>query len=439
MNNRDIIELCAGNLLRRRTRTILAIIGVVVGTCAIVVMLSIGFGLSANYQEQIESYGNLHTVQVYSYGRGMDSSGKTTELDDKTIASIEAIPGVTSVTPVIEQYLTLAIGRMVCNTSVYGIRPETMETFGFEVAEGRLLEAGDKYAVVFGRNVASWFYNPRQQQGAGWGTGEPTVDVITTDLILTGDWSYGTPQEGEGEIRYETYKGQGVGLLAAENDESSYRAYMSLDALKDIQTEIRKANGEVITGGKMTYQQALVYVDDINDVSAVCDVIRDEMGFETYSLNDWLESMKETAAMIQGILGGIGAISLLVAALGIANTMIMSIYERTREIGVMKVIGANLRDIRKMFLLEAGMIGFLGGLAGLIFSYIISLMLNTVLLPFMQGFLGSMGSSGSVVSVIPFWVSGSALLFATFIGLASGYYPAQRAMNLSALEGLKNE
>ncbi|MFA7463280.1 MAG: FtsX-like permease family protein, partial [Anaerovoracaceae bacterium] len=137
--------------------------------------------------------------------------------------------------------------------------------------------------------------------------------------------------------------------------------------------------------------------------------------------------------------GGIGAISLLVAALGIANTMIMSIYERTKEIGVMKVIGANLRDIRKMFLLEAGMIGFLGGLVGLVFSYAISLMLNTVLLPFMQSFLGSMGSNGSVVSVIPFWVSGSALLFATFIGLASGYYPAQRAMNLSALEGLKNE
>jgi ABC-type antimicrobial peptide transport system permease subunit len=314
-----------------------------------------------------------------------------------------------------------------------------MEKFGFEVAEGRLLESGDKYAVVFGQNVASWFYNPRQQQGSRWGGGEPTVDVITTDLILTGDWSYGTSQEGEGDIRYETYKGQGVGLLAAENDESSYRAYMSLDTLKEIQTEIRKANGEVITGGKTVYQQALVYVDDINDVGGVCDAIRDEMGFETYSLNDWLESMKETAAMIQGILGGIGAISLLVAALGIANTMIMSIYERTKEIGVMKVIGANLRDIRKMFLLEAGMIGFLGGLAGLVFSYIISLMLNTVLLPFMQGFLGSMGSSGSVVSVIPYWVSGSALLFATFIGLASGYYPAKRAMNLSALEGLKNE
>lgn len=439
MNNRDIIELCAGNLLRRRTRTILAIVGVVVGTCAIVVMLSIGFGLSANYQQQIESYGNLHTVQVYNYGRATDASGKTIELDDRTIASFEAIGGVSAVTPVIEQYLTIGIGRMVCSTSVLGIRPDSMEKFGFEAAEGRLLEPNDKNAVVFGRNVAAWFYNPRQQQWGGWGDGEPTVDVITNDLVLTGDWSYGSSQEGEGDIRYATHKGQGVGLLAAENDESSYRAYMPIDALKEIQIEIRKANGEVIQGGKTVYQQAMVYVDNINDVAGVCGVIRDEMGFEAYSLNDWLESMKKTAAMIQGILGGIGAISLLVAALGIANTMIMSIYERTREIGVMKVIGANLRDIRKMFLLEAGMIGFLGGLAGLVFSYIISLMLNTVLLPFMQGFLGSMGSDGSVVSVIPFWVSGGALVFATLIGLASGYYPARRAMNLSALEGLKNE
>ncbi len=438
MNNRDIIELCVGNLLRRRTRTILAVIGVIVGTCAIIVMLSIGFGLSASYQQQIESYGNLHTVQIYNYGGGIDANGKTITLDDATIAKIEALDGVSAVTPVIEQYLTLGIGKMVCGASVFGIRPDTMEKFGFEVAEGRLLEPGDKYAVVFGKNVASWFYNPRQQQGSGYG-GEATVDVITNDLVLTGDWSYGTPQEGEGEIHYEIYEGQGVGLLAAENDESSYRVYMSIDVLKEIKTEIRKANGEVIVGGKTTYDQALVYVDDINDVSGVCDIIRDDMGFETYSLNDWLESMKETAAMIQGILGGIGAISLLVAALGIANTMIMSIYERTKEIGVMKVIGANLKDIRKMFMLEAGMIGFLGGVVGLIISYIISLLLNTVLLPVMQGLLGSLGGDGSVVSVIPLWVSVGSLIFATFIGLASGYYPAKRAMNLSALEGLKNE
>lgn len=438
MNNKDILELCAGNLLRRRTRTILAVVGVIVGTCAIVVMLSIGFGLSASYQAQIESYGNLHTVQVYNYGGGKDVGGKPIALDDATIAKIEGLKGVTVVTPVIEQYLTLGIGKMICSASVFGIRADTMEKFGFEVAEGRLLVPGDKYAVVFGKEVASWFYNPKQQQGSAWG-GEATVDVITNDLILTGDASYGTQYEGDGDIRYEQYKGQGVGLLAAENDESSYRVYMNIESLKAIQLEIRKANGEIIKGGKENYDQALVYVDNINDVSGVCDIIRDEMGFETYSLNDWLESMKKTAAMIQGILGGIGAISLLVAAIGIANTMIMSIYERTKEIGVMKVIGASLGDIGKMFLLEAGMIGFIGGVLGLVFSYIISLLMNTVLLPFMQGFIGAFGGDGSIVSVIPPWVAIGSLAFSTFIGIASGYYPAKRAMKLSALEGLKNE
>jgi len=144
--------------------------------------------------------------------------------------------------------------------------------------------------------------------------------------------------------------------------------------------------------------------------------------------------------MIQGILGGIGAISLLVAALGITNTMIMSIYERTKEIGIMKVIGANLGDIRKMFLLEAGMIGFLGGSAGLIISYILSLLMNTVLSGIMSTMLGAVGGGGgSTVSIIPWWVAVGALVFATTIGIISGYSPARRAMHLSALESLRNE
>ena len=142
----------------------------------------------------------------------------------------------------------------------------------------------------------------------------------------------------------------------------------------------------------------MVYVKSINDVQDVSDAIR-EMGFQTSSLSDWLEAMKEQSRMIQAVLGGIGAISLFVAALGITNTMIMSIYERTKEIGVMKVIGANLPDIRRMFLLEAGLIGFFGGLLGVIVSFIISFMMNTVLYGFISNILG--GMSGSSISIIP--------------------------------------
>ena len=451
MNNRDLIGLAFRNLMRRKTRTILAVIGVVVGTSAIIVMLSIGFGLSASFQEQIESYGNLHLVDVYSgggmmyaEGGGMISSGGETDagvLNDKAIASFEKIKGVDAVSPKVEQYLSFGVGKYIAQATVIGIKPEVMQKFGYELQEGRLLEAGDKYTVVFGNQVPSWFYNPKKTWGSTWG-GEAQVDVITNKMIATADETYGQKQQkgqstDEDKINYPEYKVKGVGILANPSDDSAYNVYMSLESLEIIKKEAAKARKETISN-KNEYDAAMVYVGDIDNVEDVSNAIR-EMGFQTNSLNDWLKSMQQTARMIQGILGGIGAISLLLAALGITNTMIMSIYERTKEIGIMKVIGANLGDIRKLFLLEAGMIGFLGGAVGLIFSYILSLLMNTVLSGIMSVMLGSVGGGGSTVSIIPWWVSVSALAFSTTIGIVAGYSPARRAMRLSALESLRNE
>lgn len=451
MNSRDLFSICARNLLRRRTRTLLAVVGVVVGTCAIIVMLSIGFGLSASFQEQIESYGNLHLIDVYSGGGGMMGGGNANnpsgdknygKLNDKSIAAIDKLPEVDGVSPIISEYLTFGIGKYVMQSQVTGIRPEVMEKFGYELQEGRLLTAGDKNVVVFGNQVPSWFYNPRKTQGSSWG-GETQVEVITDKMIMTGDEYYGQKKRPSGEkddVKYTEYKVKGVGVLANPNDESAWQVFMSFDALKKIQDDLKRARKESVRSSQSNeYNNAKVYVGDINDVEEVSKYIRETLGLQTNSLNDWLKSMQDTARMIQGILGGIGAISLLVAALGIANTMIMSIYERTKEIGVMKVIGANLKDIRKMFLLEAAMIGGIGGALGVGISYLISLMMNTVLLPFMQMALGAMGGGGSVVSIIPWWVAAGGFVFAILIGVVSGYYPARRAMQLSALESLKNE
>jgi len=455
MSNFDLISLAFRNLLRRKTRTILAVVGVVVGTSAIIVMLSIGFGLSASFQEQIESYGNLHLVDVYSgggggmmYSRGGGmaySGGSSTDtgvLNDKAIAAIEKIKGVDAASPKVEEYLSFGIGKYIAQASVIGINPEVMQKFGYELQEGRLLEAGDKYAMVFGNQVPSWFYNPKKTWGSSWG-GEAQVDVITNKLIVTADESYGQKQQrrqssDEEKVVYNEYKAKGVGVLANPDDDSSYNVYMSLEGMEIIKKEAKKARKENSISNKNEYDSAMVYVGDIDDVEDVSTKIR-EMGFQTNSLNDWLKSMQETARMIQGILGGIGAISLLVAALGITNTMIMSIYERTKEIGIMKVIGANLGDIKNLFLLEAGMIGFLGGIIGLIFSFILSLLMNTVLSGIMSVMLGSIGGGGSTVSIIPWWVAAGSLVFSTTIGILAGYSPARRAMRLSALESLRNE
>ncbi len=440
MTNRDLLALCWGNLRRRKTRTALSVIGVVVGVFAIVVMVSIGFGLSESFSRQIESYGNLHTIQIYNWGSGVtDANGQQIALDDKTIDKIGKIKGVTGATPILNSDLNIGAGHFKTQASIQGIRPDIMEKLGYEVEAGRLLNGGDKYSLVFGKNVTYRFYDPRKQESANWNADTAPVDVMIEKIIITGDWNYMTRDEGTGDVKYEQFEAKAVGILAGENDESAYNVYMDIDSLREIMEKNQRAEGQTVST-KKTYDQALVYVEDINLVSDICDTIKDSYGFQTYSLNDLLKQMQKTMSTIQLVLGGIGAISLLVAAIGIANTMVMSVYERTREIGVMKVIGASLTDIKKMFLIEAGMIGFLGGVFGLALSFLVSTLMNTVLMPIFSGVIGGIaGGESSVISVIPWWVAVGALAFAAFIGVISGYVPANRAMNLSVLESLKNE
>ena len=181
------------------------------------------------------------------------------------------------------------------------------------------------------------------------------------------------------------------------------------------------------------YNQMYVYVDDIDHVLEVQQQIID-MGYEAYSNAEWIQSQQKTLGYIQAVLGGIGAVSLLVAAIGITNTMMMSIYERTKEIGIMKVLGCNLGDIRSLFLLEAGYIGLLGGIIGLGLSYGISALLNKVL-----NLGGALGMEGGSISYIPPWLALFSLGFAVIVGMLAGFFPSLRAMRLSPLAAIRNE
>ena len=153
---------------------------------------------------------------------------------------------------------------------------------------------------------------------------------------------------------------------------------------------------------------------------------------------DSLEGIEETSKTIQAVLGGIGSITLLVAAIGIINTMIMSIYERTREIGIMKVIGASFFDIRMLFLTEAGLIGLMGGIFGLGFSYGASRVINHLASGFINQGMPP-GDMSNSLSVIPPWLALFALGFSILIGLVAGLYPADRAVRLSPISAIRNE
>ncbi|MGE5613876.1 MAG: ABC transporter permease [Bacillota bacterium] len=464
MSKIDLIRIAFRNFMRRKVRSVLTILGVIIGTASIVVMLSLGIGMNESFKRQLERMGSLNVIDVNRYYFQEDGMGggisRETVLDDKAVAKIAAIEGVEAVSPYLRTGLKLVSGKYTMYANVVGIDPKTLEAFDFKVADGRLLTEEDTTALLFGSNTPYDFYNPRVNTvrygkpmfigGGRFREGsverpEPDVDVLNDKLIMTFDMSYGERKSAgmggqTGNKPPKLYKVKGVGILEESQDEKSFSIFMNIEYLKKIMKENERQQG---AGGARSgnsrqqegYDQVKVKVKDMKDVQRVQEQIK-EMGFGAYSLIDILESMQETSATLQAVLGGIGAISLFVAALGITNTMIMSIYERTREIGVMKVLGCMLGDIRNLFLFEAGLIGFIGGLLGLGFSYGASAVLNR----FAGGGIFGGGYGGdSVISVIPLWLAMLSLCFATLVGIISGFMPARRAMKLSALEAIRTE
>jgi ABC-type antimicrobial peptide transport system permease subunit len=462
MNSLDLVKMSFGNLRRRKLRTFLTMLGVVIGTSSIILMLSLGFAMDASFQESLQQMGSLNVIEVRrGGGYSMEQTSKRSpevRLDDAAVASFRKISGVEAVMPVKNAYLRVIEGKMVGDVNVIGLDPALMEAFDFEVEQGRLLMAGDKEAMVFGKQVAFNFRNPRLQNDpregfysstyvvGGTGSKEgpepkPPVNLLSDKLQITTDMGYGERRrsEAEGDDDYippSPVKIKGVGILKENHGEETYSAYMNITTLEKIQEEERKARHlpRSSQNSEDKYNVIKVKVADIQQVQSIQEQIG-QMGYQPHSLTEMLESVNKQFRVIQAILGGIGAVSLLVAAIGITNTMIMSIYERTREIGVIKVLGANLRDIKKMFLLEAGIIGISGGIIGVCCSSLISLGLNMAAARFM-----SQGMAGATkISVIPMGLVLSAVAFSTLVGLIAGYSPANRAMKLSALDAIRTE
>ena len=324
--------------------------------------------------------------------------------------------------------------------NLLGVSRKYMEDI--PLGRGKLPDRGEsRLQIIMGNRVAQNFYNARTGKGF-WETGEyPDIDFMDDTVFYYFNPSYSSSSEETKPPK--KYLLETVGVVEGTTEDSneySYSAYVEIEALKSQLKQIYKK--DPIPGqptnkkGKpysyFVYDEAVVYADDMENVMDVQKMITD-MGLEAYSNMEWLQQQQEQSQMIQAVLGGIGAVSLFVAAIGIANTMMMSIYERTKEIGVIKVLGCAMGNIRNMFLIEAGCIGFMGGVIGLVLSYLLSYLVNH----FIGGELMT-GVAGDI-SRIPLWLAGSALVFAVIIGMLAGFFPAQRAMKLSPLAAIRNE
>jgi putative ABC transport system permease protein len=230
-----------------------------------------------------------------------------------------------------------------------------------------------------------------------------------------------------------------TGVLEESGSQQDNMLYLALD---DVLQLNRWFTGNRYNPSREGYNRAVVKVADPDQTLAVEREIMGR-GFIAWSARSVLQQLNTVFLVIQGIFGGIGAIALTVAAIGIANTMLMAIYERTREIGLMKAVGATNRDVMSVFLTEAGAIGLLGGIGGIILGVsggaLIDLIAGTYLAA--QAVQSGADAADVVISIIhtPVWLPIFALAFSTAVGVVSGVYPAVRAASLDPIAALRYE
>jgi putative ABC transport system permease protein len=218
--------------------------------------------------------------------------------------------------------------------------------------------------------------------------------------------------------------------------ESDYALFVHPD---DLRIWNEWSLGKRINRSREGYDMVTVKVDSVDNVLGVADQI-DGLGFMPITPQETVQGISNFYLIVQIIFGGVGAVALLVAAIGIANTMTMAILERTREIGLMKAIGATNRDVLSIFLGEAAGIGFVGGLGGVGLGLLIGEAINVLTLPYLAAQAAQMGGlPPQAVVFTPAWLPLFAIAFATLIGLASGLYPALRAATIVPVLALKYE
>ncbi len=417
----DLGRNALSNLGRRKVRTMLTSIGVIVGILTIVTMVSLGIGVRLEINKQFKAIG-LERVFIRpqegerNFFTQFAPPQRSKPITDADVARWRQLPKVKEVVAEVDLPLGVAsglrIGDRTQQISVEGPAnaldqvpfqqsptaiageielPATAGSMVLTAGALRELNIGrDQAPSLVGQSVEIVLQAPRGEQQAfsftvvGVSTDEsPVVRVPLPDRIAMKSWWFNKP-------------------------------------------ELLKSDG---------YDSVTILADDVNTASALVGQIRAE-GFRVQSLELILSLADQVFTVINVMLSSVGGLALLVASLGIVNTMIMSIYERTREIGTLKAIGASRGDIRLMFMLEAGLIGLMGGVIGILAGYGLGKLLNRVILWYIER--EQLPVRGDFFVVTPSLVLYS-LLFATLIGIVAGLYPANRAAKLDPLMALRHE
>lgn len=479
----DSFRIVWRNLWRMKLRTALTSVGVMIGTAAIVAMIALSLGLKENAVKSLENFGNLTEMDVEPMyyipeEDRMIPDDERKKLNMEAVQELKAIPGIAAVMPIkrLQEQAKLKVGRREGYVELIGVDVNESSAYRKnEVEKGSYLSGSPQEIVVAfdvaremrdvekekrearRRNVDAKRQGPMSEMPPDMGGGAPgafnMVDKAAT-IILTREYRVDDePKYEKKELRVRVV-GQ---LQKSDNHRYSTAVYVPLGVVKELNEWVNRNRGddqsyegntrrtrEQAKQDQFEFDQMTVKVESREKVESVVKALK-EKGYEVWSPARELETINKFFFVIQIVLGGIAAISLLVATIGIVNTMIMSILERTKEIGIMKVIGATVFNIRWLFLMESGFIGLIGGMTGLGLAWGAVELVNYfgaaggVMESLNMGFGGGPEGEATRLAVIPGWLALFAIGFSFVIGLLAGIFPAIRASRLSALQAIRSE
>jgi len=419
----DIARSAFRNLGRRPVRNMLTAAGVLIGIITLVAMVSFGVGVQREVQRNFETVGLENIFVSPTYDEAVLDSfdpfappQPKQALTPEIVAQLRAIPGVTAVTPQLQLPngvdLTLTLADESLPVRVSSDMGERNFQFGgvSEPLAGEIFGDGENAGVVLTSGLADRLL----AEGQGY------AELVGESVVLTVKLPRGEAQDFVSTVVgvRESFSSRTIDLGLGETADILAWWYGRPDVLAE--------DG---------YDMVIVRAENLGMVTAVSEAIQ-ELDLEAQSLETILDAANQVLSLLQALLGSVGALALLVAALGVANTMMMAIYERTREIGVLKALGAAPGEIRLLFTTEAALIGLIGGVFGLILGTLLGRLVDWGA----HRYLINEGVTGvGQLSVVPPWLAIGALIFAALIGLLAGLYPAARAARLDPVQALRHE